>query len=54
MTAQLIVGYAALWATLMKALLMRARVIPGQCPRCGEVLERRRLGQPICTCNRAS
>jgi len=53
MTAQLIIGYAALWATLMKALLARARVIPGQCARCGRVFERRQLGQTICTCNRA-
>lgn len=52
MTAQLIVGYAALWATLVKALLARARVIPGQCARCGFAFERRALGQRICACDR--
>ena len=52
MTMQLIVGYVVLWTVLMKALLSRARVIPGQCARCGLLFERHELGQPICTCNR--
>jgi hypothetical protein len=51
MTAQLVVAYAVLWATLLKALLARARVIPGECARCGLFFERRELGQPICRCN---
>ncbi len=52
MTAQLLVGYTVLWATLFKALLSRARVIPSQCSRCGQLFERHELGQPVCTCNR--
>jgi hypothetical protein len=51
MTMQLIVGYAVLWAVLMKALLARAHVLPGQCARFGRVFERRALGQPVCTCH---
>ncbi len=51
MTAQLVVGYAAFWATLVKALLSRARVIPAECARCGKLFERHELGQPICRCD---
>jgi hypothetical protein len=54
MTAQLLVGYAVLWATLFKALLTKARVIPAHCARCGHAFERRELGQPVCGCSRAS
>jgi len=50
MTAQLVVSYAALWATLFKALLARARVIPAECARCGLLFERQELGQPVCRC----
>jgi hypothetical protein len=53
MNAQMIVGYAVLWVVLMKALFMRARVIPAECPRCGHLYERRELGGAICSCNRA-
>ena len=52
MTVQLMVGYAALWVTLFKALLARARVIPAECKRCGQLFERRELGGTICTCDR--
>jgi hypothetical protein len=39
-----------LWATLMRALLVRARLLPATCARCGRQLERRALGEPICSC----
>jgi len=52
MTAQLVVSYAALWATLFKALLARALVIPAECKHCGQLFERRELGGTICTCAR--
>lgn len=52
MNAQLLVGYAVLWIVLLKALLVRARVIPPECPRCGLLFERRELGGTICTCER--
>ena len=52
MTMQLIAAYAVLWTVLVKALLMRARVIPSQCARCGLLFERHELGQQICTCSR--
>ena len=50
MTTQLILAYAALWATLLRALLVRAQVIPATCARCGMMLERSELGQQICSC----
>jgi hypothetical protein len=52
MNAQLLVGYAVLWIVLLKALLVRARVLPPECPRCGLLFERRELGGAICTCER--
>ncbi|MDF2750580.1 MAG: hypothetical protein K0T00_1756 [Gaiellaceae bacterium] len=51
MNAQLLVGYAALWIVLVKALFVRARVIPPECHRCGRHLERRELGGVICNCH---
>jgi hypothetical protein len=53
MNAQMVVGYAVLWVVLFKALFMRARVIPPECPRCGRNYERRELGAMICSCNQA-
>jgi len=50
--AQMIVGYAVLWVVLMKALFIRAKVIPAECPRCGRLFERRELGGAICSCSR--
>ena len=52
MNAQMIVGYAVLWFVLIKALFIRARVIPAECPRCGRLYERRELGGVICSCGR--
>ena len=52
MNAQMIVGYAVLWVVLMKALFIRAKVIPAECPRCGQLFERRELGGAICSCER--
>ena len=52
MNAQMVVGYAVLWVVLMKALFIRAKVIPAECPRCGQLFERRELGGAICSCGR--
>ena len=51
MTVQLVVAYAVLWITLIKALFARARLIPTECPRCGRLFERRELGEQICRCH---
>jgi hypothetical protein len=47
-----LVGFAVFWVVLIKALFMRARVIPAECPRCGRLYERRELGGTICHCER--
>jgi hypothetical protein len=53
MTTQLLLAYAVLWATLVKALLVRAQLIPPTCARCGFARERSELGQQICSCHAA-
>ena len=53
MTVELVLAYAALWATLLNALLVRARVVPALCATCGEPFERRELGGSVCTCARS-
>jgi hypothetical protein len=52
MTATLILPYFVVWATLMKALLVKANLVPPCCARCGVRLERRQLGDPVCRCHR--
>jgi hypothetical protein len=42
--------YSMLWIVLMRALLVRARVIPPTCARCGLTRERRHLGERLCGC----
>jgi hypothetical protein len=49
----LIVAYLLLWVTLVRALLVRAKVLRLTCARCALPLERRRLGEPICRCRRS-
>jgi len=51
MHGPLIVAYALLWATLMRALLVRARVLPATCARCGLPYERATLGARVCSCD---
>ena len=36
--------------TLMRGLLVAAKVLPPSCARCGVQLERRALGEPVCRC----
>jgi hypothetical protein len=51
MTAQLLPTYLVFWATLMRALLVRAQIAPPLCGRCGLKLERSALGESICRCS---
>ena len=50
MSGQLFLPYMVLWASLMRALLVRARIAPQLCARCGLKLERSELGETICHC----
>jgi hypothetical protein len=49
MSSQMVVPYLVLWATLMRALLLRAQIAPPLCGRCGLKLERSQLGESICS-----
>jgi hypothetical protein len=51
MNGPLLVGYVFLWATLMRALLVKANVLPPTCARCGLPYERRALGETVCHCH---
>ena len=46
----LVIPYLALWAALMRALLVKAAVLPATCARCGLRFERRELGEIVCSC----
>jgi len=52
MTTHLLLTYAVLWATLLRTLLVGAKVLPASCARCGRRLERQSLGEVICACSR--
>jgi hypothetical protein len=39
-----------LWLVLVRALLVRARVLAPTCGRCGLKLERSTLGERVCRC----
>jgi hypothetical protein len=51
MSGQLLVVHLFLWATLMRALLVKAQVLPATCARCGLAYERRTLGESVCDCH---
>ena len=47
-----VVLYFSFWAALMRALFVRAQLLPATCGRCGMRLERHELVAPICSCGR--
>ena len=49
----LAIPYLILWAAMMRALLVRAQILPATCNRCGRPYERRELGEAVCSCGRA-
>jgi hypothetical protein len=49
MTSSLLLPYLVLAATLMRALLISLKVVAPLCARCGRSLERRHLGERICS-----
>jgi len=53
MQAPLVAGFVLFWASLMRALFVKAQILPGTCGRCGLPSERRGLGQPVCHCHSA-
>jgi uncharacterized Zn finger protein (UPF0148 family) len=47
------IPYLVLWVAMMRALLVRAQILPATCNRCGHPYERRALGETVCSCERA-
>ena len=45
-----VLAYLGLWVVLMRALLVRAAILPPTCTRCGLRFERRQLGETVCSC----
>ncbi len=52
MTLTLFILYLALVATLMRAVLVKARVASARCAQCGLPFERKELGESVCRCGR--
>jgi hypothetical protein len=48
----LVLLYFVFWAALVQALLVKAQLLPPACARCGLRMERRRLGDKVCGCDR--
>jgi len=46
----LIFPYLVFWAVSMQALLVRARIVPPLCARCGRHFESRFRGEKACAC----
>ena len=46
----LAIPYLVLWIAMMRALLVRAQILPATCNRCGRPYERRELGETVCSC----
>jgi hypothetical protein len=51
MTGLLFLALVLLCATLMRALFVKADLLPATCARCGLRFERRALGEPVCRCH---
>jgi len=44
------IPYIVLWVAMMRALPVRAQILPAMCSRCGRPYERRDLGENVCQC----
>jgi hypothetical protein len=51
MSGPILITYVLLWATLMRALLVKAQILPPTCARCGLTYERKTLGERVCRCH---
>lgn len=49
-SAEFALPYLVLWAAMVRALLVKARLAPRSCARCGRLFERKSLGEPVCRC----
>ena len=53
MPSWLVLPYLIVFATAFPALLVSAKVLPPSCAQCGLPLERKTLGERICSRGRA-
>jgi hypothetical protein len=51
-SSTLLLPYLVLCATLLRALLVKAHLVPRSCGRCALPLERQELGGRVCRCSR--
>jgi hypothetical protein len=51
MNAYVVLTLVLFWATLMRALFVKANLLPPTCGRCGLRFERVSLGEPVCRCD---
>ena len=50
MSSTLLIPWFAFWAAMMRALFVRAQLLPATCTSCGLRFERRELGEVVCSC----
>jgi hypothetical protein len=50
-SSTLVFPYLVLCATLVRALLVKAQIVPRSCGRCALPLERQELGGRVCRCS---
>ena len=51
MQAPLVIAVVLFWASLMRALFVKADLLPATCASCGRRFERSSLGEPVCRCH---
>jgi len=51
MQSWMLLPYLALTLSLVRSLLVAAKIVPPQCRRCGLARERRDMGDTICRCH---
>ena len=44
--------WPVVWMALIRAMFVKAQVLPPTCARCGLRYERAHLGEPVCSCGR--
>jgi hypothetical protein len=49
-SAAFLVPWAMVWIVLLRALLVQADLLPRTCRRCSLPVERRELGEDVCSC----
>jgi len=51
MPGLIVLSLVLFWATLMRALFVKANLLPATCARCGLRFERASLGEQVCRCD---